>query len=61
VLDLVRRDARDPGLDTGNVQGLVEYALIIVLISIESIVVMAALVQCHSSVFPAGNASPVSP
>jgi hypothetical protein len=61
VLDPVRLDARDPGLDTGNGQGSVKYAPIIAIISFGSIVAMAALGQPNSSVFTATNASLVSP
>ena len=48
-------------MKTGKGQGLVEYALIIVLISIVSILIMTTLGGSITSVFSTANAALVSP
>ena len=48
-------------LKTGRGQGLVEYALIIVLISIVAITIMTALGSSITSVFTSANSALVSP
>jgi pilus assembly protein Flp/PilA len=46
---------------TGKGQGLVEYALIVVLISIVSILIMTTLGSSITSVFSSANAALVAP
>jgi pilus assembly protein Flp/PilA len=60
MLDIIRFYANLLAAKTGKGQGLVEYALIIVLISIVSIAVLSTLGGSVSSVFSAANTRLVS-
>ncbi len=55
MLDIIRYYANLLAAKTGKGQGLVEYALIIVLISIVSIAIMSALGAQISNVFTSAN------
>jgi pilus assembly protein Flp/PilA len=57
MVDIVRYYLSMQALKTGKGQGLVEYALIIVLISIVSIVIMTTLGTSITSVFSRANTS----
>jgi pilus assembly protein Flp/PilA len=61
VVDTLRYYLTLLAAKTGRGQGLVEYALIIVLISIVSIVIMTTLGSSITSVFSAANTGLVSP
>jgi Flp pilus assembly pilin Flp len=61
VLHLVRHYLNLLATTTGKGQGLVEYALIIVLISIVSIVIMTTLGGSISSVFSSANTALTAP
>jgi Flp pilus assembly pilin Flp len=61
MVDLVRYYLDLLAHKTGKGQGLVEYALIIVLISIVSIVIMTTLGGSISSVFSSANTALTSP
>jgi pilus assembly protein Flp/PilA len=61
MVDLVRYYLDLLAHKTGKGQGLVEYALIIVLISIVSIVIMTALGGSISSVFSSANTALTAP
>lgn len=55
MVDLVRHYLRLLALRTGSGQGLVEYALIIVLISVVAIAILTTLGDDITSVFNAAN------
>jgi Flp pilus assembly pilin Flp len=57
MLDILRYYLNMLALKTGKGQGLVEYALIIVLISIVSIVIMTTLGTSITSVFSLANSA----
>jgi pilus assembly protein Flp/PilA len=61
VLDILRHYLNLLALKTGKGQGLVEYALIIVLISIVAITIMTTLGTSITSVFSKANASLIGP
>lgn len=61
MFDIVRHYLNLLTLKTGKGQGLVEYALIIVLISVVSIVILGTLGQSVSSVFSQANAALAAP
>jgi pilus assembly protein Flp/PilA len=61
VLDIVRYYLNLLAMKTGKGQGLVEYALIIVLISIVAITIMTSLGTSISSVFSKANSSLTAP
>jgi pilus assembly protein Flp/PilA len=61
VVELVRYYLNLLTLKTGRGQGLVEYALIIVLIALVSVVVMTTLGGSVTSVFSKANGGLVSP
>ena len=61
MVDILRYYLNLLAVKTGKGQGLVEYALIIVLISIVSIVIMTTLGTSITSVFSKANTSLVSP
>jgi pilus assembly protein Flp/PilA len=61
VLDIVRYYLNLLAMKTGKGQGLVEYALIIVLISIVAITIMTSLGTSISSVFSLANSSLTAP
>jgi pilus assembly protein Flp/PilA len=61
MVDIVRYYLNLLALKTGKGQGLVEYALIIVLISIVAITIMTTLGTSITSVFTKANSSLVSP
>ena len=61
MVDILRYYLNLLAVKTGKGQGLVEYALIIVLISIVSIVIMTTLGSSITSVFSKANTSLVSP
>jgi Flp pilus assembly pilin Flp len=55
MLDIVRHYLRIASLRTGKAQGLVEYALIVVLISLASIAILTTLGNSIVSVFSQAN------
>ena len=61
MVDILRHYLNLLAVKTGKAQGLVEYALIIVLISIVSIVIMTTLGTSITSVFSKANTSLTSP
>jgi pilus assembly protein Flp/PilA len=61
MVDILRHYLNLLALKTGKGQGLVEYALIIVLISIVAITIMTTLGTSITSVFTKANSSLVSP
>jgi pilus assembly protein Flp/PilA len=61
VLDIVRYYLNLLAVKTGKGQGLVEYALIIVLISIVAITIMTTLGTSITSVFSKANSSLTAP
>jgi len=61
MLDILRHYLNLIALKTGKGQGLVEYALIIVLISIVAITIMTTLGASITSVFSKANGTLVSP
>jgi pilus assembly protein Flp/PilA len=61
MVDILRHYLSLLAVKTGKGQGLVEYALIIVLISIVSIVIMTTLGGSISSVFSSANTALTSP
>jgi pilus assembly protein Flp/PilA len=61
VLDILRHYLNLLALKTGKGQGLVEYALIIVLISIVAIAIMTSLGTSISSVFTRANSALIAP
>ena len=61
MLDIVRYYLNLLAMKTGKGQGLVEYALIIVLISIVAITIMTSLGTSISSVFSKANSSLTAP
>jgi pilus assembly protein Flp/PilA len=61
MVDIVRQYLNLLALKTGKGQGLVEYALIIVLISIVAITIMTSLGSSITSVFTNANSALVSP
>jgi pilus assembly protein Flp/PilA len=61
MVDILRYYLNLLAVKTGKGQGLVEYALIIVLISIVSIVIMTTLGGSITSVFSKANTSLTSP
>ena len=61
MVDVVRYYLNLLALKTGKGQGLVEYALIIVLISIVAITIMTTLGASITSVFSKANGTLVSP
>ena len=61
MVDILRYYLHLLAVKTGKGQGLVEYALIIVLISIVSIVIMTTLGASITSVFSRANGSLTSP
>jgi pilus assembly protein Flp/PilA len=61
MVDIVRYYLNLLALKTGKGQGLVEYALIIVLISIVAITIMTTLGTSITSVFSKANSSLTAP
>jgi pilus assembly protein Flp/PilA len=61
VLDILRYYLNLLAVKTGKGQGLVEYALIIVLISIVAITIMTTLGTSITSVFSRANSSLTAP
>ena len=61
MFDIVRYYLNMLALKTGKGQGLVEYALIIVLISVVSIVILGTLGTSISSVFSRANGALTGP
>ena len=61
MVDILRYYLNLLAVKTGKGQGLVEYALIIVLISIVAITIMTTLGTTISSVFSKANSSLASP
>ena len=61
MLDILRYYLNLLAVKTGKGQGLVEYALIIVLISIVAITIMTTLGSSISSVFSKANSSLIAP
>jgi pilus assembly protein Flp/PilA len=61
VLDIVRYYLNLLAAKTGKGQGLVEYALIIVLISIVSVAIMISLGSTIGSVFTTANSKLTAP
>ena len=61
MVEILRNYLNLLALKTGKGQGLVEYALIIVLISIVSILIMTTLGGSITSVFSTANAALVAP
>ena len=61
MLDIVRYYLNLLALKTGKGQGLVEYALIIVLISIVAITIMTSLGGSITSVFSRANSALIAP
>ena len=61
MLDILRHYLNLIALKTGKGQGLVEYALIIVLISIVAITIMTQLGGSITSVFSRANSSLTAP
>ena len=61
MLDILRYYLNLLAVKTGKGQGLVEYALIIVLISIVAITIMISLGGSITSVFSRANSSLVAP
>ena len=61
MFDVVRYYLNLLAVKTGKGQGLVEYALIIVLISVVSILILGTLGSSVSSVFSRANAALVAP
>jgi pilus assembly protein Flp/PilA len=61
MMDILRYYLNLLAVKTGKGQGLVEYALIIVLISIVAITIMSSLGGSITSVFSRANSSLVAP
>jgi pilus assembly protein Flp/PilA len=61
MFDIMRHYLNLLAEKTGKGQGLVEYALIIVLISVVSILILGTLGQSVSSVFSQANAALTAP
>jgi Flp pilus assembly pilin Flp len=61
MFDVVRQFLALVTTKTGRAQGLVEYALIIVLIAVFSIMILGTLGSSVSSVFSVANAALVAP